>query len=154
MTVRRSFTIAVFSAAACLAATVPATAQVRDATYRGTLICSTLPFLKGHLRAAMTVNIKGNSAEYSQPVVNPEKGTQLGTETGTGTIDGKNIKLTGGWRGSQPSYEASYSGTFVRRAARLTGTQTWTHEGKTYKRTCSGAIKRPFAVFLKRDKAN
>jgi hypothetical protein len=133
---------------------MPAAAQVRDATYRGTLICSTLPFLKGHLRAAMTVNIKGNSAEYTQPVVNPEKGTQLGTEAGSGTVEGSNIKLSGAWRGAPNSYEASYTGTFVRRAARIAGTQTWTHEGKTYKRTCSGAIKRPLAIFLKRDGKN
>jgi hypothetical protein len=132
----------------------PASAQVRDAVYRGTLICSTLPFIKGHLRAAMEVTIKDNKAEYKQPVVNPERGTQLGTETGTGTVEGQNIKLSGAWKGTQPSYEATYSGTFVRRAARLSGTQTWTHEGKTYKRTCSGAIKRPLAVFLKRDGAN
>lgn len=154
MTMRRIFTAAILSTTACVAASAPASAQVRDAVYRGTLICSTVPFLKGHLRAGMAVTIKGNSAEYTQPVVNPEKGTQLGTETGTGSVDGKNIKLSGSYRGAQQSYEATYNGTFVRRAARLSGTQMWTVDGKTYKRTCSGAIKRPFAVFLKRGGAN
>lgn len=154
MIMRRFFAAAILSGTVCIAVAAPAAAQVRDATYRGTLICSTLPFLKGHLRAAMAVNIKGNSAEYTQPVINPEKGTQIGTETGSGSVDGKNIKLSGAWRGSQPSYEATYTGTFVRRAARLAGTQVWTHEGKTYRRTCSGAIKRPLAVFLKRGGAN
>jgi hypothetical protein len=137
----------------CLSSAMPASAQVRDAVYRGTLICSALPFLKGHLRAAMEVTIKDNKAEYKQPVINAEKGTQLGMEAGSGTVEGQNIKLSGTYRG-QSSFDATYSGTFVRRAARLNGTQTWTHEGKTYKRTCSGAVKRPLAMFLKRDKAN
>lgn len=147
-------TISRMSAAVILAASVfgsaPASAQVRDAVYRGTLVCSALPFLKGHLRAAMEVTIKGGKAEYKQPVIDAEKGTLIGTETGSGSVEGQAIKLAGGWKGSQ-SFEANYSGTIVRRSARLTGKQIWTHEGKTYTRTCSGAVKRPFAAFIKND---
>jgi hypothetical protein len=47
-------------------------------------------------------------------------------------------------------YEAKYSGSFVRRSAKLTGTQTWTDGGKTAIRACAGAIKRPFKPFLPR----
>jgi hypothetical protein len=32
------------------------------------------------------------------------------------------------------------------------GKQIWTREGKTYERTCTGAIKRPLAAFLPRAK--
>ncbi len=149
-----AMTIARISAATILAALVlapaPASAQVKDAVYRGTLVCGALPFLKGHLRAAMEVTINGKSAEYKQPVVNPENGTLLGTETGNGSIDGQAITLTGGYKGQQ-SFDATYTGTIVRRSARLTGKQVWTHQGKTYTRTCSGAVKRPFAIFLKKD---
>ncbi|MBV9556923.1 MAG: hypothetical protein JO254_07570 [Pseudolabrys sp.] len=148
------FFAAVILAGAFVSAVTPAAAQVRDARYRGTLICSSLPFLKGYLRPMMTLTVKGSSAEYTQPVVDAEKGLQIGTETGSGSIDDRAIKLSGGWRGGPQSYEATYTGTFVRRAARLTGRQFWTHEGKTYTRTCAGALKRPFAVFLKRGAAN
>jgi hypothetical protein len=38
----------------------------------------------------------------------------------------------------------------VRRSARLKGRQTWTDGGRIVIRACSGAIKRPFRVFLPR----
>jgi|SRR5581483_2904392 len=151
MTIRRVLASAVVIGALSFAAAPPAAAQVRDAVYRGTLVCSALPFLKGYLRAAMEVTVKGNAAEYSQPVINAENGTMIGMEKGKGTIEGTAIKLAGSWAGDKRGFEATYSGTFVRRSARLTGTQVWTNEGKTYRRTCSGAVKRPFAVFLKRE---
>ena len=49
-------------------------------------------------------------------------------------------------------YEANYSGSFVRRSAKLSGVQNWTHDGKTYTRTCTGSIKRPLAAFLPKNK--
>lgn len=153
MRIDRVFAAALAAGAIWIAAATPAAAQVRNAVYRGTLVCTPLPFLKGHLRAAMEVTVKGAAAEYTQPVINAEKGTLIGTEKGRGTIEGRTIRLAGSWSGDRQSFEATYNGTFVRRAARLTGTQVWTFEGKTYKRTCSGAVKRPFAVFLQRDGA-
>ena len=60
----------------------------------------------------------------------------------------KGKKLKGEWTGEVEKYTASYSGAFVRRSAKLAGSQTWQHEGKTFTRKCEGAIKRPFAVFL------
>jgi hypothetical protein len=128
----------------------PAAAQIRDAVYRGTVVCEKLPFLPSRLRLAMEVTIAGNDARYSRPVMMKENGIPAGTETGTGKIDGGKISLTGGWQGAAHSFSATYSGTFVRRSAKLTGKQIWTHEGKTYERECSGAIKRPLAVFLKK----
>jgi hypothetical protein len=73
-------------------------------------------------------------------------------ERGTGTLSGQNIDLQGSWKGGTREYQAKYSGTFVRRSARLKGTQTWTEAGKTMTRACSGAIKRPLKPFLPRNK--
>jgi hypothetical protein len=73
-------------------------------------------------------------------------------EQGTGTIDGQKINLQGTWKSGSRQYEAKYSGSFVRRGAKLKGTQTWTDGGKTAIRPCAGAIKRPFKPFLPRDK--
>jgi hypothetical protein len=77
---------------------------------------------------------------------------QIGTEKGDGTVNGQDIKLEGSWEGAGRQYKASYSGTFVRRWAKLKGTQTWTIDGKTVTRNCSGAIKRPLRAFLPRKK--
>jgi hypothetical protein len=133
-------------------ATVAVQAQVRDATYRGTLVCGMLPFAEDPVRAAIEVNLGGNSGAYRRPVHAPTRQTIAGTETGTATIDGNKILLTGGWKNEANSYEAIYNGTFVRRSAKLAGTQVWIHDGKSYSRKCSGAITRPFAVFLPKEK--
>jgi hypothetical protein len=73
-------------------------------------------------------------------------------EQGTGKVDGQKIDLAGSWKSGNRSYEAKYSGSFVRRSAALKGTQTWTDGGKTITRACAGAIKRPFKPFLPRVK--
>ncbi len=124
---------------------LPASAQIRDAVYRGTLVCAKLPFFETASREAFDITVMGTSARYAHVVRDV---FETSSETGSGTIDGQNIVLTGGWRGKRDSYEARYTGTFVRRSVNLKGIQTWTHEGKTYARNCSGAIKRPFAIFL------
>ncbi len=144
---------AILSAAiVCAIFAAPAQAQVRDAPYRGTLVCGKLPFAEDPERAAIEVDLSGNTGPYHRPVHSPTRLTVAGTETGTGTVNGNKISLTGGWKSEKSSYEATYSGTFVRRSAKLTGTQIWTHEGKSYTRNCAGAIKRPFAVFLPKAK--
>ena len=138
---------------ACGAAfTGPVLAQVRDATYLGTFVCGKLPFAQDPVRAAIEVKISGNAGSYSRPVHMPLRDKIAGTETGTAAVEGDKITLKGSWKGDKDSYDASYSGTFIRRSAQLTGTQTWTHEGKSYSRNCSGAIKRPLAIFLKKPK--
>ena len=70
----------------------------------------------------------------------------------TGTLKDQSISLQGSWSGGNREFKAVYSGTFVRRSAKLTGTQTWTDGGKTITRACSGAIKRPLKAFLPRGK--
>ncbi|HET7679653.1 MAG TPA: hypothetical protein VFK79_05900 [Xanthobacteraceae bacterium] len=135
-------------AGAMLAGPAQAQAQVRDAEYRGTLVCGKLPFAQDPGRAAITVKLTGSEGPYERPVHMPVRGKIVGQETGKVKVDGDKIAITGGWKGEKSSYEASYSGTFVRRSAKLTGQQSWTHDGKSYTRTCSGAITRPLAAFL------
>jgi len=148
------FSAAVAASLLCAALATPANAQtkVREAVYRGTLVCGKLPFIEDPVRAAIAIKIAGNAAQYSRPVRAPRRGSVVGTETGTGMIDGDKISLKGEWRGELGNYNAAYGGTFVRRSAKLTGTQTWIHAGKSYKRDCSGVIKRPLAAFLPKDK--
>ena len=128
---------------------VVAVAQVRDAIYRGTLVCAPLPFFETAARGAFELTVDGGAARYRHTV---RELSELSGETGSGTINGQSIVLTGGWRGSRENYEARYEGKFLRRSFNLTGTQTWVHDGKTYARKCSGSIKRPFAVFLPGEK--
>jgi hypothetical protein len=127
---------------------VPAQAQVRDAEYRGTLVCGNLPFAQDPQRASMVVKITGGEGPYRRPVHMPLRSIVAGTETGTVKVDGNKITLTGGWKSDKAFYEASYSGTVVRRSAKISGMQKWTHDGKSYTRRCSGAIQRPLAAFL------
>jgi hypothetical protein len=114
-------------------------------------VCGKLAFAQDPVRAAIAVKLDGNQGPYERSV-NMTRSRVDGKETGAAKVDGEKITLTGGWKGDKSSYEATYSGTFVRRSAKLTGTQNWTHEGKSYTRECSGAIKRPLAAFLPKQK--
>ena len=42
----------------------PVSAQVRDAVYRGTMVCDKLPFTVGNGREAIEVTIAGGAARY------------------------------------------------------------------------------------------
>jgi len=134
------------------AASVPAAAQVRDAVYRGTLVCDKLPFFETAVREAIEVTIAGGAVTKYSHIVRLRDRNEATPETGAGKLEGQAISLQGEWAGKNDSYKASYSGTFVRRSAKLTGTQTWTHDGKTVTRHCTGAIKRPLRAFLPREK--
>jgi hypothetical protein len=145
-------------AAAMIAMGTPAAAQVLDAVYRGTLVCDKLPFTATKMREAIHVAIAGGAVRYTH-VVRLRDTAEAVPEHGTGTLSGQRISLQGTWSGDtsdksntndKRKYQANYSGTFVRRSAKLTGTQTWTDGGKTVTRACSGAIKRPLKAFLPR----
>ena len=143
---------ACWAAAAGLLLALPARAQLRDAEYRGTLVCEKLPFAADPNRAAIAVTLTGNEGPYERTVHTSGRRQVAGKETGTVKVDGDKISLTGGWKGEKDGYEASYTGTFVRRRAKLTGTQKWTHDGQNFTRNCSGAIERPLAAFLPKAK--
>jgi len=144
-------TISMIAATMLTAAAAPAGAEVLDAVYRGTLVCDKLPFTDNKMREAIDVTIGGGAASYTH-VVRLRELAETVTEKGAGKVDGQAISLEGTWKGSGREYKAKYSGTFVRRSAKLTGTQTWTDGGKTITRACSGAIKRPLKAFLPRNK--
>lgn len=143
---------AVLAAAMMMAMATPVAGQVLDATYRGTMVCDKLPFTSGQMREAIEVTVSGSAARYTHVVRLRNAAAEPTAEQGTGTINGTRIELQGGWKSGSRQYEAKYSGSFVRRSARLKGTQTWTDGGKTVTRACAGAIKRPFKPFLPRGK--
>lgn len=139
---------AVLAAAMVGATSAPAMAQVLDATYRGTMVCDKLPFTGDKMREAIDVTISGGAVSYHHVVRLGKADAEATAEQGTGTLDGEKITLQGSWKSGNRSYEAKYSGSFVRRSAELKGTQTWTADGKTVTRACTGVIKRPFKPFL------
>ena len=143
---------AVLAAAMLAAMGKPVAAEVLDATYRGTMVCNKLPFTSDKMREAIEVSISGGAASYSHVVRLRNAGVEATREQGTGKIDGQKIDLQGSWKSDGRSYEAKYSGSFVRRSAALKGTQTWIDGGKTITRACAGAIKRPLKPFLPRKK--
>src|SRR3954463_3758218 len=97
----------------------PAAAEVLDATYRGTMVCDKLPFTNDKMREAIEVTITGGTARYSHVVRLSKVDVEATGEQGTGAVEGQNISLQGSWKGSARSYEAKYSGNFVRRSATL-----------------------------------
>ena len=143
---------AVLAAAMTTAMGTHATAEVLDATYRGTMVCDKLPFTGDKMREAIEVTIAGGTTRYRHVVRLRSGAVEAAAEQGSGTIDGQKIDLQGAWKSGSRSYEAKYSGSFVRRSAVLKGSQTWTDGGKTVIRACAGAIKRPLKPFLPRDK--
>lgn len=128
----------------------PVSAQVRDAVYRGTMVCDKFPFTVGNGREAVEVTIVGGAARYIH-AVRVHGAAAPTSETGTGALNGNSISLQGSWKSGNRQYEAKYGGTFVRRHASLKGTQVWSDGGKTISRTCSGSIKRPLKPFLPRE---
>ncbi|MBX9824678.1 MAG: hypothetical protein K2Y27_06745 [Xanthobacteraceae bacterium] len=126
-----------------------ASAQVMDATYRGTLVCDRTPFTKDRMREAIEVTISGSDVRYAH-VVRLRDVAEPEPERGTGTLNGLRLELQGAWKDDARRYEARYGGVFVRRSAKLKGTQTWTEGGRTVTRHCAGAIKRPLRAFLPR----
>ena len=143
---------AVLAAATMAAMGKPVAAEVLDATYRGTMVCDKLPFTSDKMREAIEVTVTSGAARYSHVVRLRSLAVEAAAEQGSGAIDGQKIDLQGSWKGGGREYAAKYSGSFVRRSARLKGTQTWTGGGKTVTRACAGAIKRPLKPFLPRNK--
>jgi hypothetical protein len=142
--------IGMLAAAMMASLGTPAAAQVLDAVYRGTLVCDKLPFTETKMREAIEVTIAGGAARYTHVVRLKAVATEVAAEQGLGMVSGQNISLQGSWSGGNRQYRAAYSGSFVRRTARLKGSQTWSVDGKTITRACSGAIKRPLKAFLPR----
>jgi hypothetical protein len=154
---RKITTIGALAAAALSMAGTHATAetkrqaQVLDATYRGTMVCAKLPFTEFAMREAVAVTLTGGAGTYTH-VVRLRESPEPAEEKGAAKMDGARIVLDGSWKGDAGQYQANYSGSFVRRSAKLIGTQTWTVGGRIVTRSCSGVIKRPLKAFLPRNK--
>jgi hypothetical protein len=149
--VRTGNAVVALAAALIAIAAAPAAAKVLDAVYRGTMVCDKLPFTETKMREAIEVAISGGAANYSH-VVRLRGEAEAIPERGAGVLDGQQIRLQGSWSGGGRQYHANYSGTFVRRSAKLKGRQTWTDAGRIVTRNCSGVIKRPLKAFLPRQK--
>jgi hypothetical protein len=143
--------VAVATTAVDAAAQTKRQTKVLDAVYRGTLVCAKLPFTENAMREAIAVTVSGGDATYTH-VVRLREHPEPAEEKGTAKLDGARISLQGGWKGAAGEYQAGYSGSFVRRSARLVGTQTWTINGRIVTRSCSGVIKRPLKAFLPRNR--
>lgn len=148
---RAGIAAVVLAGVVIVTAAAPGTAQVRDAVYRGTLVCDKLPFSAGKGREAIEVTIAGGTVHYSH-VVRLREAAEPVPEQGRGSLNGQDIALEGSWKSGNRQFEAKYSGAFVRRHADLKGTQTWTDGGRTFTRACAGTIKRPLRVFLPGEK--
>ena len=148
---RGGYAVGLFAVTLVAAASTPVSAEVRDAVYRGTMVCDKLPFSAGMSREAFEVTIAGGKITYSH-IVRLYAAAEAKPEQGAGTLNGDNIALQGSWKGGNREYEAKYNGVFVRRHAELKGTQSWKDGGKAMTRACSATIKRPFRVFLPGEK--
>ena len=60
--------VATTAAIAAAITGTPASAQVRDAVYRGTMVCDKLPFSAGKSREAIEVTIAAGAVRYTQVV--------------------------------------------------------------------------------------
>ena len=138
-------------AVAIAIAGTPASAQVRDAVYRGTMVCDKLPFTVGKSREAIEVTIAGGAVRYIA-LCDCAALLDRRVKRAAGALSGNTISLQGSWKSGNRQYEAKYGGTFVRRHANLKGTQTWSDGGKTINRDCSGTIKRPLRILAPREK--
>ena len=94
----KEIAVGIFAAAMIAAAAAPAAAQVLDATYRGTLVCDRLPFIKTKMREAIEVTIAGGSVRYSEAVRLRSTVAEPAPEQGTGTLSGRHIELQGSWK--------------------------------------------------------
>jgi hypothetical protein len=149
--------IAAMTAAALAMTNLPAMAQtqrqtkVLDATYRGTMVCTKLPFTDFAMREAIAVTLAGGSGTYTH-IVRLKDQPDANEEKGSAKMDSARIILEGNWKGDAGQYQATYSGSFVRRSAKLIGTQTWTINNRIVTRSCNGVVKRPLKAFLPRSK--
>lgn len=94
---RAGIAAGMLAGAVVVVASMPAAAQVRDAVYRGTLICDKLPFSAGKGREAIEVTIAGGTVRYSH-VVRLRDVAEHVPEQGKGSLNGQDIELQGSWK--------------------------------------------------------
>lgn len=92
-----------------------------EGTYPGTISCDPGPNARGAIRGQITVEISGGRAHYTAP-------GEGSPESGSGSMSGRQLVLTGQGRG----YEARYIGEVGGQGGMLTGTRT----GSGSRRNC------------------
>lgn len=102
-------------------------AQAAEGSYPGALVCDATDGGKP-FRGPVTLEITGGKASYSFQ-------TDLGTERGSGAMNGGTLSLVGRGPG-RGGYEARYSGGISGRGGLLTGMQT----GKSFRRACQISV--------------
>ena len=103
---------------------MPGTASAQAAaegTYPGIISCDPGPNARGAMRGQITVEISGRQARYAVP-------GDGSPESGSGSMTGRQLVLTGQGRG----YEARYVGEVGGQGGMLTGTRT----GSGSRRNC------------------
>src|SRR6201981_383707 len=144
---RIRFLFAAIIAASCWTLPAATAAEGFDGKWTGTINCAKLSFTKGPFKVPMEMNVEKGAATYIRDVYNKDGTQVVGTEEGTGMIDGGKLTLTATWKSTQErprySYTASYSGTISAKSANLKGTQVWKSvDEKTENRACTIALKR------------
>lgn len=109
--------------AASLSVPTLAFAQKAEGSYPGTLFCEAGAGMAA-AKVAVTVEILDGRATYAFR-------TGAGTETGGGTMAGRQLVMTGR-SGGRGAYEARYAGEVSGQGGLLTGTQT----GRGFRRAC------------------
>ena len=104
--VRTGNAIGVLAAAMVALGGSPATADVLNAVYRGTLVCDKLPFTDTKMREAIVVTIAGVAARYTHVVRLKAAATETVAEQGYGSVVGQNIRLQGSWSGEIPAIQS------------------------------------------------
>lgn len=130
----------------------PALGQGRaEGRYPALLSCDALPFTAGPLRDPFMLEISSGKAAYSRRLPAADAPDAAGgTETGTGTLAGGRLSLTGkgvgkgsgvgDGNGRAASFESRYLGEVSGMGGLLTGIQSWTYRGRSYERRCQISV--------------
>jgi hypothetical protein len=117
--------------------------QTLDGNYQGTLVCEQMPYAAGPLRAPLDITISGNTANFARPVFNLDGSRVMGSEIGSGTVDGGGkLHLVSNWVTNGATAQATYDGVLSVKGGTLTGTQSWVLGGEPHARQCFAAVVR------------
>ncbi len=138
------FALAALAATAFVSASAGAQSPAGLAgKYRGMYVCEKLPMTRDILRAPLDLVIRDSNVQFARPLFNLDGTRVLGSELGTGTIDGDGrLHLTSQWSYLGNTAQGDYSGTLTPTGGTLTGTQTWRGPdgAAPISRTCTAAL--------------
>ena len=132
-----------FAGLLALALATPASAQVTDGLYVGELRCTAVGDATIPLRTQIRVTVTGTTVRYNRDVHMANSSQSSGVkETGTGSVAGSTISVTGGAKGAAYSFESSYRGTIDAAGIAMTGGQKWYVNRGIQERSCTIAARR------------